>query len=83
MVRDAAYDERGRELLTLARVAYRSLPHPVPFPANTLSPARAAEVGALLSLFVERMLPDVLIDAAIITALTDGPDARGHNPFAL
>lgn len=82
VVRDEAYDERGRELVATARAAYRALPHPVPFPDHAVPPARAGEIGALLSLFAGRILPDVLIDVAIITALTDGPDARGRNPFA-
>jgi hypothetical protein len=82
VVRDEVYDERGRELVATARAAYRALPHPVPFPDNSVPPARAGEIGALLSLFAERILPDVLIDVAIITALTDGPDARGRHPFA-
>lgn len=82
VVRDEVYDERGRELVATARAAYRALPHPVPFPDDAVPPARAGEIGALLSLFAERILPDVLIDVAIITALTDGPDARGRHPFA-
>lgn len=83
VVRDEAYDERGRELVTMARAAYRAMPYSVPFPNNAVPPARAGELGTLLALFAERILPDVLIDAAIITALTDGPEARGRTPFAL
>lgn len=83
VVRDAVYDERASELVAMARETYRSLPHSVPFPDDAIAPRRVGELAALLTLFGERILPDVLIDAAIITALTDGPDARGRNPFAL
>ncbi|MER3419825.1 MAG: hypothetical protein C4290_04540 [Chloroflexota bacterium] len=83
VVRDPVYDERGSELVAMARAASHSFPHPVPFPDDTVAPGRAGELAALLTLFAERILPDVLVDAAIITALTDGPEARGRNPFPL
>lgn len=83
VVRDEAYDARGRELVTLASDAVRSLPHPVQLPAGLLQPAQMGEFAQLLRLFRERMLPDTLVDAAIVTALTDGPEAGGRSLYAL
>ncbi len=75
VVGDEEYDARARELVEMARRVVPTLPHPVRFPEGGLQPPQVGELTQLLRLFRDRMLPETLIDAAIIAALTDGPDA--------
>jgi hypothetical protein len=82
-VRDPEYDTRGRHLVRLAAAAVRSLPHPVAFSVLDLEPAQRRELGVLFRRFRDSILPDTLIDAAIVKALTDGPDQALSNPYAL
>lgn len=81
VVGDQEYEARGRELVTIATEAVRRLPHAVRFPAEPLAPPRVGDLGQLLHLFRDRILPETLIDAAIIAALTDGPDAGARSRF--
>lgn len=83
VVRDAEYDARGRELVDAAVASVRALPHPVRLPPGRLPPPQVGELGRLLHLFRDRMLPDTLMDATMITALTDGPDTGGRTSYAL
>ena len=81
VVRDPEYDARGGELVTMAVEAVRRLPHPVPFPDGKLQPGQIGEVAQLLRLFRDRILPDTLMDAAIVTALMDGPEEGGRSTY--
>lgn len=83
IVRDEAYDERGRELVTMARHAMESLPYPVTIPPGTIIPPQTGDFTRLLRLFRDQILPDVLMDAALIVALTDGPDEAGRSRYGL
>jgi hypothetical protein len=83
VVRDEEYDARGAELRRMAIEAVRTLPYPVSFPGGRLRPPQVGELAQVLRLFRDRILPDALIDAALITALTDGPEAAGRIPYTL
>lgn len=83
VVRDPEYDARGRALVSMAAAAMGSLPYPVTLPAALRERAQQAGLPELLRLFRDSILPDTLIDAAIVKALTDGPDQAQENPYAL
>jgi hypothetical protein len=78
VVRDPEYDARGVQLAARAREAARRLPGAT----ATLTPEPRERFAAVLGYFVERHLPDVLLDAAMIKAITDGPDQAFENRFA-
>ncbi len=82
VVRDEEYGARVRAVAELAVTQAGELPAGA-FPAGRLAPAQAGEVARLLELFQSRLLPRTLIDCAIITALTDGPDGKDLDPFAV
>ncbi len=75
IVTEEEYLARREELGRIVTAEVHALPHAVTFPSGGLRPGELGEVGQLLRLFRERILPEVLMDAAIIAALTDGPDA--------
>jgi len=81
VVRDEEYDARGAQLVEGARVAARRLPGSAP-DTSQLTPEQRARLDAVLGYFLERHLPDVLMDAAMIKAITDGPDQASANRFA-
>ncbi|MFN8559427.1 MAG: hypothetical protein U0531_19510 [Dehalococcoidia bacterium] len=83
VVGDEEYVARGESLVALAKDFVRGLPYPVVFPAGRLSPEQVGDIGQLLRLFRDSILPQTLMDAAIITVLTDGPDLAGHSPYRL
>jgi hypothetical protein len=67
----------------MAAVAMRSLPHAVTVGSKWRERAQQTGLEETLRLFRDRILPDTLIDAAIVKALTDGPDRALENPYAL
>lgn len=83
VVRDEEYDARGRELVRMATDAVRLFPRPVVFSLDDPLPTHRDARAHLLRLFRDTILPDTLIDAAIIKALTDGPEQALANPYAL
>jgi hypothetical protein len=83
VVRDEEYDARGREVVRLAAESLATLPHPVHFPAGKVAPPQTGELMALLRLFRDQMLPDTLMDCAIVVALTDGPEQGGRSRYSL
>lgn len=83
IVRDPEYDARGAELARMADEAAAHLPHPVTLDPAAMRSGTLGDVAGVLRLFHDRVLPDVLIDAALVTALTDGPDEGGRIPYTL
>ena len=83
VVRDPEYDARGRELVTMAASATHSLPHPVTLGSEWHKRAQETGLVETLRIFRDSILPDTLMDAAIVKALTDGPDRALENPYAL
>jgi len=83
VVRDEAYDARGRELVWLAADAAGELPRPVQLPKGGIQSSQLGDVARLLRLFRDSIIPDTLMDAAIVKALTDGPDNALRSPYAL
>lgn len=67
---------RGR-LTLLARELLRGLPWDPVSPAGT-----AIDVPAVLAVFTQRLLPDLLLDVVSIKALLDGPDAARRSVFS-
>ncbi len=80
VVGDEEYESRARELVESAARAAAALPRAVHFPTTDEERRR---LRPLLALFREHILPETLIDCAMITALTDGPDADPRSPFDL
>lgn len=80
VVRDPEYDARGQELVELARAEAARLPL---HSKLILDDGQRERLAALVRLFAEQMLPDTLMDAAIVTTLTDGPDLAGFCRYAL
>jgi hypothetical protein len=83
VVRDPEYDARGRELVSMAAGSMQSLPHPVTLGSEWHERAQQTGLMEILGLFRDSILPDTLMDAAIVKALTDGPDRALENPYAL
>jgi hypothetical protein len=72
IVRDDAYDQRGRDLVERATDIAGALPAPA-FP-RSLPSEHGRRLVAVTTYYAHRHLPDLLIDAALIKGLTDGPD---------
>ena len=83
VVRDEYYDERGRELVARATDMARTAPLPIPLDTAALSPEQRQNLQALIDLFRLSLLPDTLMDCALMVALTDGPDAGGRSRYSL
>jgi hypothetical protein len=79
LVRDEAYDERGRALVEQALRTAGGLPAAVVLP--DLTPPQSRRLTAVTAYFARRHLPDLLIDAALIKGLTDGPDLAQVSPY--
>ena len=83
VVRDEPYDEKAAELVREATAAAARLPavgNRLPGPVGEAVTGRLTGVAGY---FAARHLPDVLIDAAMIKGLTDGPDRAQESMYDL
>lgn len=78
IVESAAYRERRDALVRQAGTAIRSLP----ISGRIEGAARTDEVSALLAAFRRNFIPGMLIDAVLIKAMLDGPDAAKTSRFS-
>lgn len=80
IVRDDPYEERA-ELLRAA--AYRRA-HALPAqtPPQFLDDTRD-RLRIIARYYAHHYLPDLLMDASMVKAITDGPERARHNPFAM
>ncbi|MBW3570685.1 MAG: halocarboxylic acid dehydrogenase DehI family protein [Gemmatimonadetes bacterium] len=81
-VRSEPYDARGRALVASAQERVRTLPVHAR-PAEGPDEARRAEIRQVLTAFRLRFIPDMLLDACLIKAVVDGPDAARTSRFSV
>jgi hypothetical protein len=81
-----AYEERKRVLINLAQAAVHALP-PVmmdrPIPERGVAPEKMEEINAILAVFRFKLIPDLLLDVALIEAMLDGPEAARRSRFSV
>ncbi len=83
VVGDDQYQAHARSLVALAVEESGRLPLAPHLPAGALTPPQRDELIPVVAFFQQRVLPQTLTDCAIITALTDGPELRDHEPYAV
>ena len=79
-----AYEERKRDLLEAARVSALELPLPGRGEVieKGLGEEQVEEIRAILAVFRFRLNPDTLLDASLVKALLDGPEAARSSRFS-
>lgn len=83
IVRDEPYDERAALVARQAGEAAANLPAGEIDALSRLDDETRARLRAVAAYYSERHLPDLLIDVAIIKALTDGPERARDAPYDL
>lgn len=87
LVGSPAYKERKEALVESATRIISDLPWPSllwvrAFNTLNLSWDDTEEVGAVLSVFRLRLIPDLLLDVSVIKAMLDGPGVARASPFS-
>lgn len=83
VVRDELYDERGSELTAAATEAARVLASPNGTALAEISGETRSRLEAVTAYCHERLLPDLLMDVAVIRGLGEGLDAVTTSPYDL
>jgi hypothetical protein len=80
------YEERKRILINHAQAAVHALPSVTvnrPTPERGVAPEKMEEINAILAVFRFKLIPDLLLDVALIEAMLDGPEAARRSRFSV
>lgn len=83
IVGDPEYYARANAITTSARALAVALRRPAAPALDTRAAADPAAIGATVRFYLERLLPETLVELTVIKGLMDGPDAAAHNRFSL
>lgn len=81
IVGDPEYYARAAAVAARARELAAALPK-VGGPTTSLSEAQRARLGRIARFYLERLLPEALVELTVIKGLTDGPDGAAENRFS-
>jgi hypothetical protein len=80
-----AYEERKRVLINHVQAAVHALPSVMvdrPIRERGVAPEKMEEIKAILTVFRFKLIPDLLLDVALIEAMLDGPEAARRSRFS-